>query len=78
MARSRPRWLIAALSTILAVVLVFVGLAAVVGPGRATYWAANLLIPVVVILVVVVGTVGLLVRGGWEGLGHRWREGLGQ
>jgi hypothetical protein len=64
MARSRPRWLIAALSAILAVVLVFVVLAAVVGLGRAIYWAVNLLIPVVVILVVVVGTVGLLVREG--------------
>jgi hypothetical protein len=68
MARSRSRWLIAALWAILVVVLVFVGLAAVVGPGRAIYWAINLVIPMVVILVVVLGTVGLLVREGGRAL----------
>lgn len=60
----RPR---AALYTILAVALVFVGVLAaivVVGPGRAIDWLLTYLIPTVVLLGVVVGVVGLLVREG--------------
>jgi hypothetical protein len=71
MARSRPRWLIAALAATLVVVSLFLGLAAVVGPGRAVHWSGTYLIPVVVILVVVVGTVGLLVREGGKVLDSR-------
>ncbi len=70
MARSRPRWLIAALSAMLVVVLSFVGLAAVVGADKAIYWAGNL-IPTVVILVVVVGTVVLVAREGGKVLDGR-------
>ena len=70
MARSRPRWLIAALSAMLVVILSFVGLAAVVGPDKAIYWAGNL-IPTVVILVVVVGTVVLVAREGGKVLDSR-------
>ena len=70
MARPRPRWLRGALSAMLVVALSFVGLAAVVGPDKAIYWAGNL-IPVVVILVVVVGTVVLVAREGGKVLDSR-------
>ena len=70
MARSRPRWLRGALAAMLVVVLSFVGLAVVVGPDKAIYWAGNL-IPVMVILVVVVGTVGLVAREGGKVLDGR-------
>jgi hypothetical protein len=70
MARSRPHWLRGALSAMLVVVFSFVGLAAVVGPDKAIYWAGNL-IPVVVILVVVVGTVVLVAREGGRVLDGR-------
>jgi magnesium-transporting ATPase (P-type) len=64
---------IAQRAAMLAGALVFVGVLAVlvVGPGRAIYWAVNLLIPVVVILVVVVGTVGLVAREGGKVLDSR-------
>jgi hypothetical protein len=71
MARSRPRWLIGPLSAMLVVVLSFVSLAAVVGPGRAIYWAGTYLIPTVVIVVVVVGTVVLVAREGGKVLDGR-------
>jgi hypothetical protein len=71
MAHSRPRWLIAALAATIVVVSLFLGLAAVVGPGRAVHWSGTYLIPVVVILVVVVGTVGLLAREGGKVLDSR-------
>ena len=70
MARSRPRWLIAALWALLVAALAFVGLAIVVGPGKAIYWAANL-IPVVVIVVVVVGAVVLVAQEGGKVLDSR-------
>ena len=70
MARSRPRWLIAALSVIIVVILSFVGLAAVIGPDKAIYWVGNV-IPVVVILVVLVVTVGLVAREGGKVLDSR-------
>ncbi len=66
----RDRRFLAALSAMLVVVLSFVGLAAVVGPDKAIYWAGNL-IPVVVILVVVVGTVVLVGREGGKVLDSR-------
>lgn len=49
-----------ALYTMLVVVLMVVGAAIVVGPGRAIDWVATYLIPVVVILVVVTATVTLV------------------
>ena len=70
MARSRPRWLRGALWVLLVAVLSFVGLAVVMGPGKASYWAGNL-IPVVVILVVVVGAVVLVGREGGKILDSR-------
>ncbi len=64
---------IARRAAMLAGALVFVGVLAVlvVGPGRAIYWAVNLLIPVVVLLVVVVGTIGLVAREGGKVLDSR-------
>ena len=54
------------LSAMLAGTIVFVGVLAaiVVGPATVIYWMKNLLIPLMVILVVVVGTIGLSVREG--------------
>jgi magnesium-transporting ATPase (P-type) len=70
MARSRPRWLRGALSAMLVVVLSFVGLAAVVGPDKAIYWAATYLI-LGVILVAVIAMFGLLLREGGKVLDGR-------
>jgi magnesium-transporting ATPase (P-type) len=70
LARSRPRWLIGALWALLVTALAFVGLAVVVGPGKAIYWAGNL-IPVVVIVVVVVGAVVLVAQEGGKVLDSR-------
>ena len=54
---------LAALSTMLAVVLVGVLAATVVGPGRTIDWLGNYLIPVVVVLGVIVG---VFVLAAWE------------
>ena len=56
----------AALSTMLALALMIAGLiaAVVVGPGEAISWVVTYLIPTLVILGVVVGTIFLLA---WEG-----------
>ena len=70
MARSRPRWLIMALWALLVAALAFVGLAVVVGPDKAIYWAGNL-IPVVVIVLVVVGGVVLVAQEGGKVLDSR-------
>ena len=70
MARSRPRWLIGALWALLVAALAFVGLAVVLGPDEAIYWAGNL-IPVVVIVLVVVGAVVLVAREGGKVLDSR-------
>ena len=70
MARSRPRWLIGALGALLVATLAFMGLAVVLGPGKAIYWAGNL-VPVVVVVVVVVGAVVLLAREGGKVLDSR-------
>ena len=70
MARSRPRWLIGALWALLVVTLAFMGLAVVLGPGKAIYWAGNL-VPVVVIVVVVVGVVVLVAQEGGKVLDSR-------
>lgn len=63
---ARNRGPLAALSAMLAVVLVIVGLlaAVVVGPGAAIGWVVIYLIPTLVILGVVVGTIFLVA---WEG-----------
>lgn len=60
LSRENPRYGYA----MLAGTIVFVGVPAaiVVGPATAIYWMKNLLIPLMVILVVVVGTIGLSVR----------------
>ena len=64
----RDRRSLAALSMMLAGAFVFVGIlaASVVGADKAIYWAGNL-IPVVVMLVVVVGTGRPCGAGGCEG-----------
>ena len=56
----------AALSTMLAGVLVIAGVlaAVVVGPGEAISWVVTYLIPTLVILGVVIGTIFLVA---WEG-----------
>jgi hypothetical protein len=63
---ARSRRPMATLSALLAVVLVTVGLlaAVVVGPGEAIGWVVTYLMPTLVILGVVFGVVGLLVREG--------------
>jgi hypothetical protein len=63
---ARSRRPLAALSALLAVVLVIVGLLAAVfvGPGEAIGWVVTYLIPTLVILGVMFGVVGLLVREG--------------
>ena len=63
---ARNRRPMATLSALLAVVLVTVGLlaAVVVGPGEAIGWVVTYLIPTLVILGVVVGTIFLVA---WEG-----------
>ena len=53
-----------AIYAILAVLTVFVGLAAIMGPGRAIDWIVTDLLPMVVLLGVVFGVVGLMM---WEG-----------
>jgi branched-subunit amino acid permease len=60
---NRRRRLRATLYTMLAVVLVGVLAATVVGPGRAIDWLGNYLIPVVVVLGVIVGVFGLAAWG---------------
>ncbi len=70
MARSRPRWLIGALWALLVATLAFMGLAVVLGPGKAIHWAGNL-VPVVVIVVVVVGVVVLVAQEGGKVLDSR-------
>jgi len=55
---------LAALYAILAVTLVFVGLAAVMGPGRAIDWFVTDLLPMVVLVGMILGVVGLMM---WEG-----------
>jgi uncharacterized integral membrane protein len=69
----RDRRSLAALSTILVGALVLVGvLAAIVGGAdKAIYWFGTYLIPVVVMLVVVVGTVVLVAREGGKVLDSR-------
>ena len=59
-----------ALWALLMAALAFVGLAVVVGPDKAIYWAVNL-IPVVVIVVVVVGGVVLVAQEGGKVLDSR-------
>lgn len=54
---------LAALYTMLVVVLVVVLAATVVGPGRAIDWVGNYLIPVVVVLGVIIGGFGF---AAWE------------
>ena len=63
---ARNRRPLVALSEMLAVVLVIVGVlaAAIVGPGEAIGWVVTYLIPTLVILGVVVGTIFLVA---WEG-----------
>ncbi len=63
---ARNRRPMATLSALLAVVLAIVGLlaAVVVGPGEAIGWVVTYLMPTLVILGVVFGVVGLLVREG--------------
>ena len=63
-ARNRRR--LVALSDMLVVILVIVGVlaAVVVGPGEAIGWVVTYLIPTLVILGVVVGTIFLVA---WEG-----------
>jgi uncharacterized BrkB/YihY/UPF0761 family membrane protein len=61
-ARERPpakRRRLAALSTMLGVMVVVVVAASVVGSGRAIDWLGNYLIPVLVVLGVIVGVFGL-------------------
>jgi uncharacterized membrane protein len=54
---------LATLSTMLVVIVLFVGLASiVVGPGRAIDWAGTYLIPVGVITGVVIAALALLVQ----------------
>jgi hypothetical protein len=72
---ARNRRPLAALSALLAVVLVIVGLlaAVVVGPGGAIGWLVAYLLPTLVILGALVGAFGLLMWGviklyGW---GHK-------
>ena len=55
-----------------AFVFVFaVAVIAIVGPGRVFHWLVSFLIPMVVILLVVVGTIGLLAREGAKVLDSR-------
>ena len=60
-ANRRP---LVALYAILAVLVGFVGLAAIMGPGRAIDWVVTDLIPMMVLLGVVFGVVGLMMREG--------------
>jgi len=53
-----------AIYAILAVLVGFVGLAAIMGPGRAIDWIVTDLIPMVVLFGVVFGVVGLMMREG--------------
>lgn len=55
---------LAVLYAILAVLIGFAGLAAIMGPGRAIDWVVTDLLPMVVLLGVVFGVVGLMM---WEG-----------
>ena len=56
---------LATLSTMLVVIVVFVGLAAiVVGPGKAIDWVGTHLFPVLGILGSLVIVIGLLIEGG--------------
>ncbi len=48
-----------------------VAVIAIVGPGRVFHWLVSFLIPMVVILLVVVGTIGLLAREGGKVLDSR-------
>lgn len=55
-----------------AFVFVFVvAVIAIFGPGRVFYWLVSFLIPMAVILLVVVGTIGLLAREGGKVLDSR-------
>ena len=54
-----------------AFVFVCVAVIAIVGPGRVFHWLVSFLIPMVVILLVVVGTIGLLAREGGKVLDSR-------
>jgi hypothetical protein len=55
-----------------AFVLVFVvAVIAIVGPGRVFHWLVSFLIPMAVILLVLVGTIGLLAREGGKVLDSR-------
>jgi hypothetical protein len=55
-----------------AFVFVFaVAVIAIVGPGRVFHWLVSFLIPMAVILLVVVGTIGLLAREGGKVLDSR-------
>lgn len=66
---------LATLSMTLAVALVSVGLlAAIMGTGRAIDWVVTDLLPMVVLLGVVFGVVGLLVRGGGKVYDERYER----
>ena len=54
---------IVALSTMLVLVCGFVGLAAIVGPGRAIDWLVNYFVPVVVVTGVIIASLALV---GWS------------
>jgi magnesium-transporting ATPase (P-type) len=53
------------------VVVFAIALIAIVGPGRVFHWLVSFLIPMAVILLVVVGTIGLLAREGGKVLDSR-------
>ncbi len=65
---------LAALFAALAVAVVFVGLAAIMGTGRAIDWIVTDLLPMVVLLGVVVGVFGLLAREGGKVYDERYER----
>ena len=72
-ANRRP---LAALCMMLTVLSVFVGLAAILGPGRAVYWVGTYLIPRVMILGVFCRNVHPLRTTGCKGLRNNLRRAL--
>ena len=63
-----------AIYALLTVLVGFVGLAALMGPGRAIDWIVTDLLPLVVLLGVVVGVVSLMMREGGKVHDERYEQ----
>ncbi len=63
-----------AIYAILTLLVGFVGLAAIMGPGRAIDWIVTDLLPMVVLLGVVLGVVGLMMREGGKVHDDRYEQ----